>query len=82
MSILYSNEDGYFISHKLFISKLYEKNMDKTENTEKFYEHFFHIRNPFIKDKQQVITDAENESVKRKRKRPKYEVNITMSSPS
>lgn len=78
MSILYNDEDGYFISHQLFISKLYDRILNKTENTGIFYEHFFHIRNPFIKDKQQVQTDTENDRVKRKRKRPKYEVNFTI----
>jgi len=73
MSVLYSDDDGFFISHQMFISKLYDTILSKTENAVHLYEHFFHINNPFVRDKQQVETNAEN-NVKHKRKRPKYEV--------
>lgn len=74
MSIIYSDKDGYFISHQLFISKIYAEILSKTENTIHFYEHFFHIDNPFVRDKQQVETLTENNGVKRKRKRQKFKV--------
>lgn len=57
----------------MFISKLYDTILNKTENTVPLYEHFFHINNPFVRDNQQVETNTEN-NLKRKRKRPKYEV--------
>lgn len=78
MSILYSDNYGYFISHQLFISKLYEEVLSKTENTVHFYEHFFHINNPFVRDKQHVETLIENNGVKRKRKRLKFKVIFTI----
>lgn len=73
MSVLYSDNDGFLVSHQLFISKLYDTILNKTEDNLHFYEHFFHIHNPFIRDKQQVKvqTHAEN---KRKRKRQRFEV--------
>lgn len=73
MSVLYSDDDGFFISHQMFISKLYDTILNKTENTVPLYEHFFHINNPFVRDNQQIETSTEN-NLKRKRKRPKYEV--------
>lgn len=79
MSIIYSDKDGYFISHQLFISKLYEEILNKTENTVNFYEHFFHIDNPFVRDKQQVETFTENDGVKRKRKQLKFKVIVYVS---
>lgn len=77
MSIIYSDKDGYFISHQLFILKLYDTILNKTENTIHFYEHFFHIHNSFVRDKQLFQSDAKNDCVKqlnRKRKLPKIEV--------
>lgn len=74
MSILYNDDDGYFISHKLYISKLYDSIMNKTDNSVNLYEHFFHIHNPFVRDEQKPLTDTENDGVNRKRKRQKFEV--------
>jgi len=74
MSVLYSDDDGFFISHQMFISKLYDTILSKTKNGIHLYEHFFHINNPFVRDKQQVETNAEINVVKRKRKRPPFEV--------
>lgn len=73
MSVLYSDDDGFFISHQMFISKLYDTILSKTQNGVYLYEHFFHINNPFVRDKQQVETSAETNIVKRKRKRPPFE---------
>ncbi|XP_003246632.1 methyltransferase-like protein 4 [Acyrthosiphon pisum] len=73
MSVLYSDDDGFFISHQMFISKLYDTILSKTQNGVHLYEHFFHINNPFVRDKQQVETSAETNVVKRKRKRPPFE---------
>lgn len=70
MSVLHSDDDGFFISHQMFISKLYDTILSKTKNGIHLYEHFFHINNPFTRDKQQVETNV----VKRKRKRPPFEV--------
>lgn len=58
----------------MFISKLYDTILSKTKNGIHLYEHFFHINNPFVRDKQQVETNAEINVVKRKRKRPPFEV--------
>lgn len=74
MSILYSDEDGYFVSHERFISKLYEEILNNTENIVPFYEHFFHIHKPFFRDEQKIKTDTDNDGVKRKRKRQNVEV--------
>jgi len=74
MSVLYSDDDGFFVSHQMFISKVYDTVLNKTENAEHLYEHFFHINSPFVRDKQQNETSALNNVVKRKRKRPKFEV--------
>lgn len=77
MSIIYSDKNGYFISHQLFILKLYDAFVNKTENTIHFYEHLFHINNPFIRDKQLLHINSKNDGVKklnRKRKLPKIEV--------
>lgn len=74
MSVLYSDNDGYFVSHQLFIAKLYDTVLVKTENSMSFYEHFFHVHNPFVRDKQRVNTEVENTSARRKRKRLIFEV--------
>lgn len=76
MSVLYSGDDGFFISHQMFISKLYDTVLSQTENCIHLYDHFFHINNPFVRDRQQVETSAETNVVKRKRKRPPYEVPV------
>lgn len=75
MSVLYSDNDGFLVSHQLFISKLYDTILNKAEGTLHFYEHFFHIHNPFIRDKQQVNVQSRAEN-KRKRKRQRFEVII------
>lgn len=74
MSVLYSDDNGYFVSHQLFIAKLYDTFLDNTNNTISFYEHFFHVHNPFIRDQQRVNIQVENTNAKRKRKRLKFEV--------
>lgn len=73
MSVLYSDTDGYFLSHQLFISKLYDTILNKTSSTVNFYEHFFHIDNPFVRDKQKIKTEC-NQNFKRKRKLRKFQV--------
>lgn len=73
MSVLYSDNDGFFISHQLFISELYDTILNKSENIVNFYEHFFHIHNAFVRDKQQDRAE-ENAGVKRKRKRLQFKV--------
>lgn len=72
MSVLYSDNDGYFVSHQLFIAKLYDTVLNK--NFISFYEHFFHVHNPFVRDKQRVDIEVESTSARRKRKRLKFEV--------
>jgi len=76
MSVLFSDNDGYFISHELYISNTYNTILNKTENTIHFFEHFFHIHNPFVRDKQRVETDVENDKNRRKRKRLKFKVSF------
>lgn len=76
MSILYTDNDGYFVSHELFISELYGTILNKTEKAIHFYEHFFHVHNPFVRDQQRSVEINETDGVKRKRKRLKFEVNF------
>ncbi|XP_050538641.1 N(6)-adenine-specific methyltransferase METTL4 [Daktulosphaira vitifoliae] len=73
MSILYKNDEGWFISHEQFITKLYNT-ISEQNNLDLFYKHFFHINQPFNRDNQNICNDDESNNcllISKKRKRKK-----------